>query len=131
MDLKDANLGDKYRVYLNDLGEVVDRPTKRTIVATIIAKKKPDYPAGVILGWKENEPYPTSASARKTTAPENDYVPDQALYRLGQSAKLSLTVAVKLVGGIDGMPCRRCAYFYTYAEPNQNDGTLLCWSCRH
>lgn len=30
----------------------------------------------------------------------------------------------------DGMFCRKCRSFYKYAEPNQPDGTLLCYSCR-
>ena len=30
----------------------------------------------------------------------------------------------------DGMYCRKCQNFYQYAEPNQPDGTLLCYSCR-
>ncbi len=31
----------------------------------------------------------------------------------------------------DGMFCRKCQLFYKYAEPNQPDGTLLCYSCRN
>lgn len=30
----------------------------------------------------------------------------------------------------DGMFCRKCQIWYQYAEPNQADGTLLCYSCR-
>jgi hypothetical protein len=30
----------------------------------------------------------------------------------------------------DGMFCCNCQTFYQYAEPNQPDGTLLCYSCR-
>ena len=30
----------------------------------------------------------------------------------------------------DGMFCRLCQSFYDFAEPNQDDGTLLCYSCR-
>lgn len=29
-----------------------------------------------------------------------------------------------------GLKCGRCQEFYPYAEPNQPDGTLKCWSCR-
>lgn len=32
--------------------------------------------------------------------------------------------------GLDGMFCRKCKTFYKYAEANQTDGTLLCYSCR-
>lgn len=30
----------------------------------------------------------------------------------------------------DGMYCKKCQNFYQYAEPNQHDGSLLCYSCR-
>ena len=30
----------------------------------------------------------------------------------------------------DGMYCKRCQSFYQFAESNQEDGTLLCYSCR-
>lgn len=29
-----------------------------------------------------------------------------------------------------GMKCRHCNEFYQYAESNQANGTLLCWSCK-
>jgi len=32
--------------------------------------------------------------------------------------------------GLDGMFCRKCKSFYKYAEGNQPDGSLLCYSCR-
>jgi hypothetical protein len=34
--------------------------------------------------------------------------------------------------GLDlvGMFCRKCKTFYKYAEGNQPDGSLLCYSCR-
>lgn len=31
----------------------------------------------------------------------------------------------------DGMFCRKCQVWYQYAEPNQEDGSLLCYSCRN
>jgi hypothetical protein len=30
-----------------------------------------------------------------------------------------------------GCFCKKCKDFFEYAEPNQEDGTLVCWSCRH
>lgn len=36
---------------------------------------------------------------------------------------------VSIYSKIDGMPCIRCKEFFNMAEPNQADGTLLCWSC--
>jgi hypothetical protein len=31
----------------------------------------------------------------------------------------------------DGMLCKKCKVFYEFAEPNQKDGSLLCYSCRN
>jgi len=30
----------------------------------------------------------------------------------------------------DGCTCKKCKEFYPYAEPNQNDNTLICYGCR-
>jgi hypothetical protein len=30
----------------------------------------------------------------------------------------------------DGCTCKKCREFYPYAEPNQKDGTLVCYGCR-
>lgn len=30
----------------------------------------------------------------------------------------------------DGCVCKKCKEFYPYAEPNQEDGTLVCYGCR-
>lgn len=31
----------------------------------------------------------------------------------------------------DGMHCNKCQNFYEFAESNQTDGTLVCYSCLH
>lgn len=31
----------------------------------------------------------------------------------------------------DGMICQKCKSFYDYAEPNQEDGSMICYTCRH
>lgn len=30
----------------------------------------------------------------------------------------------------DGCSCKKCKEYYQYAEPNQDDGTLICYGCR-
>jgi len=30
-----------------------------------------------------------------------------------------------------GCKCKKCKEFFEFAEPNQEDGTLVCWACRH
>jgi hypothetical protein len=31
---------------------------------------------------------------------------------------------------LDGIACCKCKEFYQMAKPNQEDNTLLCWSCK-
>lgn len=31
----------------------------------------------------------------------------------------------------DGTCCKKCNEFYAMAEPNQPDGTMICWNCSH
>lgn len=31
----------------------------------------------------------------------------------------------------DGMVCKGCKTFYEFAEPNQDDGSMICYSCRY
>jgi formylmethanofuran dehydrogenase subunit E len=31
----------------------------------------------------------------------------------------------------DGMRCQKCHNFYEFAEPNQVNGSLICYSCLH
>lgn len=38
---------------------------------------------------------------------------------------------VRVYEKLDGMTCIECKEFYKYAEANQEDGTLKCWSCRN
>ena len=30
----------------------------------------------------------------------------------------------------DGLICKKCKNFFGFAEPNQSDGSLICYSCR-
>lgn len=31
----------------------------------------------------------------------------------------------------NGCDCKKCKNYFPYAEPNQEDGTLICWACRN
>lgn len=31
----------------------------------------------------------------------------------------------------DGMNCCKCKQFFEFAASNQDDGTMICWSCRN
>lgn len=45
-----------------------------------------------------------------------------------------IQIQENMVAGVqakmDGMACRICKEFFPYAEGNQSDGTLICFSCR-
>lgn len=36
----------------------------------------------------------------------------------------------KVSSQIDGCACKKCKEFFHMAEPNQKDGSMLCWQCR-
>lgn len=38
---------------------------------------------------------------------------------------------VRVYEKLDGLTCSECKEFYKYAEANQEDGTLKCWTCRN
>lgn len=38
---------------------------------------------------------------------------------------------IKIKDDRDGCDCTKCKTFFEFAEPNQEDGTLICWACRH
>lgn len=131
MDLRDAELGDQYRVFIDDKGMLSTEPGMLTMVTTIIAIKKPSQGKGVILGWKATQEKPKNALPRHTTSNLNDYILDEKQYTHGIAMALDLSVAVKIVNGLDGFSCTKCSNFYPYALPNQANGTLICWSCRN
>lgn len=131
MNLMNAQLGDQFRVFINSAGEVSSNPHMRTMLATVIAVKKPKYGSSLILGWKKDEERPIDASPRANKSEENEYVPNQALYSHGKSVSRTCPVAVQIFNGLDGFPCKKCQNFYPQALANQNDGTMICWSCRN
>lgn len=55
---------------------------------------------------------------------------DSSLNLLELLNRLDAYISNKNKKILDGMYCRKCQCFYHYAEPNQSDGTLLCFSCR-
>lgn len=38
---------------------------------------------------------------------------------------------IDVVDDRDGLTCKRCKEFYPYSISNQDDGTLICWSCKN
>lgn len=132
MNLSNAQLGDVFRVFVDGEGNITSSPGMKTMLATVISTKKPKYGSEVILGWKSGEPHPVGCYDRGGTGSiENDYIPNHHEYRWGKKVTRLLPVAVQIFNGLDGFPCKKCTNFFPLSEPNQKDGTLVCWSCRN
>lgn len=133
MNLFKAQLGEQYRVFIDSGGKVSSQPGMKTMLATIISIKKPEYKTPeFILGWKNNEPHPTGCYERSGNGShENLYIQDHTEYKWGYKVSPALPVAVQIFNGLDGFPCKKCTNFFPLSEPNQKDGTLVCWSCRN
>jgi hypothetical protein len=48
----------------------------------------------------------------------------------GMAVQMDKIFKVKTPNNRDGVFCVKCGRFYDYAEPNQEDGTMICFSCR-
>lgn len=49
-----------------------------------------------------------------------------------QEKKAETKKSAKVVlNGFEGCICAKCKEFYPYAEPNMDDGTMVCYACRH
>ena len=133
MDLTKAKLGEQYRIFVDSAGNILATPSRHTLLATVIATKKQGIStlSEVILGWLSSQDHPKDAKTRSQTSSDNDYVPNQALYTYGKAVRRTLPVAIQIMNGLDGFPCKRCTNFFPYALANQDDGTLICWSCRN
>lgn len=69
------------------------------------------------------------------------YVPGNFTFTIGPGGWIGGTITVpqeatpakeeKKKDNRDGCDCKKCKEFYPYAEPNQEDGTLICYACRH
>lgn len=58
----------------------------------------------------------------------NYYIP---IYPAQQITLDFLEVVEEKKKDSEGCSCKKCENYYEYAEPNQDDGTLICWACRH
>jgi hypothetical protein len=133
MNLTTAKAGQQYRLYTdNDDAVVAVQTTKKTVVGTIIALSNDG--TKVLFGWKSREKAPTNSRHRDGihTSSSYKYHSTQREYdhSLTMSSNGVVHSKVREPGEMDGCVCNKCHNFYPYAEPNQEDGTLICYSCR-
>lgn len=111
---------------------VADKPTRFTVVGTLIAI----YNDGskFLFGWKDQEIVPQNSRSRDgvSLSTSYNYIPNQGDFIRSLTLSSSGMVHSKVLesGEMDGCVCKECKEFYPYAEPNQDDGTLICYSCR-
>ncbi len=84
-----------------------------------------------------NDPVPTSGGQATSCSPANG---QQSFKWVTIAPACPTQVASININGVkkldkktddrDGCDCKKCGDFYKYAEPNQSDGTLICYKCR-
>lgn len=86
------------------------------------------------INYQINDPAPGDQGVSNTSAYLSWAIKEHghALNLLSLLDKLEAFVEQKRTyRGPDGMFCCQCRTFYQFAEPNQIDGSLICYSCRH
>jgi hypothetical protein len=49
----------------------------------------------------------------------------------GEALFITSSFIVKIDKVLEGMICDRCNEWFEFAEPNQENGSMLCWLCRN
>lgn len=96
MQLKDAKLGDKVRLYLDEFGFIVNgsKYSNKTIIATVIAIGLFDYNS-ILIGWKKSDKHPHDSYTREGKDDDMVYVDNENQYPRGKI--LSYWIHVELV----------------------------------
>jgi hypothetical protein len=74
-------------------------------------------PSGKFVGWTA-QVFKQIQERKDETKPESSIPPT---LKSGQVE----------INGFEGCICVKCKEFYPYAEPNMDDGTLVCYGCRN
>jgi hypothetical protein len=117
------------------LGDRVDCRVKSSVIVgpykdydeirtfQIIAKDKQGYYLYVPAYYTLKNTLRVDARQSKQLGIDIKFLDEEFIYIQG-----NLVLRVHSV--LDGMRCSNCEEFYQMAEPNQEDGTLICYSCR-
>lgn len=123
------------------LGMLVDSTYHKVEGATIIAIDKPTVQMDIVLGYHKgfNTPagggidahsYDVILQFTKNIISKNEFDKFN-LYGWAFSKHLNVVSNIVIVDKKEnGCICFSCKEFYPYAQPNQTNGTLKCYSCR-
>jgi hypothetical protein len=142
-------IGTKIAYYTDADGDIIEdhtaAPSLHFGVATIRALANPVYPNGnsMLLAWSATDQVPNGAWDVHSTLPEyaklmtrTDAYGFWVLHETPVKHVISMSMATPVVARqvqrSQGMHCCRsdCKTFNDFAEPNQPDGTFMCYSCR-
>ena len=123
-DLFRADIGDTLVVAVDKFGNVVDREDMhKTYRLDIISKTN--------VSWITYVPnYITVPHAEKLTEALARKFAVNKKYLGGRMVAIGIDSIIDVIIHTDGTICISCKKFYPYAEPNQEDKTLICYSCR-
>jgi hypothetical protein len=123
-DLFRADNGDTLIVAVDRFGNVVDREDRySTYRLDIISKTN--------VGWVVYVPsYIAVPHAKKLNEALARKFEIDKKYLGGRMIVVGIDSVHDVIIRTDGTTCIACKKFYPYAEPNQDDKTLICYSCR-
>lgn len=137
MDFSEARLGDQYSIFIDKEDNICNSVNSRAqIFATVIGiAKDPVRYSGktVLLGWKPDQRHPADASKRNgTESPFINFISNAKDFVFSKMMDHRHECAGKTIQKFttSGSTCKRCREIYPYANPNQNDGSFICYGCR-
>lgn len=128
------------------LGDIVEvNALESKLDGTVIGIPQPGnlYPRCFLIGWRRSETEAILKIGGWKIVPGSHFLINTDLHVDTLNAtlpdpftngywisKTSLTLKEKLKSIGSGLSCKSCQNFYPFAEANQPDGTLTCWSCK-
>ena len=138
MKVDKFNLGEVYEFYIDTNDTIANKDVKRgSINGTIVGLEITPYSSTnlqiLLIGWKVGEPRP---SAIKTLSSTYDWrlemISNITDYIATYSMHASLDVVKKITitrTSIGGFYCTKCNMPNPWADPNQLDGSYICYEC--
>lgn len=130
-------------MYLNMLYDIKDRVYCKVSGANIVVRTSQNFDIILdfeIIGFAPDNTYvvyiPTYYNIKErfmmSETQLNEYNVDKKfLNKNGYIVTVNEISKIKKAScGSDGMFCLKCKQFYQFSEPNQLDGTMICYSCR-
>jgi len=124
LNRQSANVGDTLIIMVDGFGNVTDKTdVHKSFRLDVIAKTERGYIVYVPKHMHIPHAKKLSKSMKKRFGINEHYI-DCHIVVVGLDSISDIIVRT------DGTHCDRCSKFCPYAEANEPDGTLICYSCR-